>query len=715
MASYPYQPLNLPHQTRILTVNPGKFADDLSCSISNLSIDSPEEPYEALSYCWSKGVDRDPGIDPEEEIPWAVYGRDESGNTVSESGKSKWKDLVDHPYQGEHYIRMGGKMPDAPLICDGVEMIVGGELFRALRRIRKEDKAVRIWVDAICINQQDVEERNEHVKIMGRVYAGASHTRVWLGESTQMDFHAIRTMFAISEVFEDLFVKRKVLDHNSTMQEVQWHFYNTGDTQRLDWGLLADMLDRAWFKRTWIVQEIANSRDISVYLGSIKFPWSVMAQIILSLSEFKLQTIISECKAFKAIGYMEHLRKERVDGSAASSSEPFLTMLEELRDFKATIPSDKIYGILGLTQYNDDLVVDYAQTPEKVFTDFAVTYLKSGSLDILAHCVDSSKQTTLILPSWVPDWSRPGWTEPFRIRGLKASAAGNTKPSIFINEGTGVLRISGKVVDVVAEVETERQIPTPNQRGLLSDVTDGTEDLQLPEMAKYGGSIFRSEEEDNTRGDDDDDVTTETKRPINDAEYRLKKTMEIIGEHAEKWYRSLVDVAFPDKKATPQLWENLWRTLMCNRTRDNECPSDECATGMDIYYKSILEPKKGLARILEERADHQIESHGLSPQEGVTHYIKEKTITETFVGAHTKWTYNRRFFRTESGRFGWAVEGTKPGDIVVILYGCDYPFVLRYNEQKMTTIIGDCYIHGLMDGEGLETNHGFEEAEFRIV
>ncbi|GJC78263.1 hypothetical protein ColLi_01101 [Colletotrichum liriopes] len=718
MASYPYRPLNLPHETRILTVNPGKFADEFQCSISHLSINSPEEAYEALSYCWSKGVDRDPGIDPEEDIPWAVHGRDENGNTVSESGKSKWKDLVDHPYQGEHYIRMGGKMPDAPLVCDGVEMIVGGELFRALRRIRKEDKAVRIWVDALCINQQDIAERNEHVKIMGQVYAGASHTRVWLGESTQMDFHAIRTMFAISEVFDDLFVKRKVLDHNSTMQEVQWHFYNTGDTQRLDWGLLADMLDRAWFKRTWIVQEIANSRDISVHLGSIEFPWSTMARIILALSEFKLQTIISECKAFKAIGYMEHLRTERVDGSAGSSSMSFLTMLEEMRDFQATIPSDKIYGILGLTRYNDDLIVDYAQSPEKVFTDFAVKHLKSGSLEILTHCVDSSKQTTLILPSWVPDWSRPGWTEPFRIRGLKTSASGDTKPNVFINEGTGVLHIKGKVVDVVAEVETKRQIPTPNQRGLLNavtDVTDGTEDLVFPEMAKYGGSIFRSTEEDNTRGDGDDDGTAETKRPINDAEYRLKMTMETMGEHAEKWYRSLVDVAFPDKKATPQLWENLWRTLMCDRTRDNERPGDECATGMDIYYKSILEPKKGLAQILEERTDHQIESHGLSPQEGVTHYMKEKAITETFVGAHTKWTYNRRFFRTENRRFGWAVEGTRPGDIVVILYGCDYPFVLRYNEQRMAKIIGDCYIHGLMNGEGLERNLAFKEAEFMIV
>ncbi|GKT45190.1 uncharacterized protein ColSpa_05371 [Colletotrichum spaethianum] len=385
-----------------------------------------------------------------------------------------------------------------------------------------------------------------------------------------------------------------------------------------------------------------------------------MAQIITALSGFKLQTIISECKAFKAVGYMEGLRQERIDGSNASSSMPILNMLEELRDFKATIPSDKIYGILGLTRYIDDHIVDYAQSPEKIFTDFAVKHLSSGSLDILTHCVDSSKQTTLVLPSWVPDWTRPGWTEPFRIRGLKASASGDTRPSIFVNERAGVLRIKGRVVDVVNEVEMKRQIPVLNQRGPLDS---GIGDPNFPEMSRYGGPIFRSENEENTIGDGDDDVPTEAERPINDAEYRFKKTMETMGEHAEKWYRNLADVAFPDKKATPQSWENLWRTLMCNRTRDNERPGNECATGMDIYYKSILEFGRGVARILKERSDHQIESHRLSPEEGVTHYMKERLITETFVGAHTKWTYNRRFFRSKNGRFGWAVEGPNPATL----------------------------------------------------
>ncbi|KAL0933498.1 ankyrin and het domain-containing protein [Colletotrichum truncatum] len=153
MATYPYSPLNLPHEIRVLTVQPGKFADDLVCGLSHIKLDSPDEPYEALSYCWSKGVDLD-DIDPDTEIPWAVHGKDDNGELITKSGRLPWKDLVDHPYLGEQYIRMGGRMPDASIICDGVPVTVGGELFRALRRFREEEgPPLRIWVDALCINQ----------------------------------------------------------------------------------------------------------------------------------------------------------------------------------------------------------------------------------------------------------------------------------------------------------------------------------------------------------------------------------------------------------------------------------------------------------------------------------------------------------------------------------------------------------------------------------
>lgn len=471
---------------------------------------------------------------------------------------------------------------------------------------------------------------------------------------------------------------------------------------------------------------------MTVHLGAIQIPWHFIAIVILTLSEFKLQTMVSECKGFKAIGFMEQLRKERVDEAATCTSTPLLNLLEELRDFQATIPSDKIYGVLGLIDEKGAYVVDYAQTPEQVFTDFAIKNIRGGSLDILTHCVDSSKPITLKLPSWVPDWTRPGWTEPLRIRGLEASAAGDRKPSLHIDEDEGVLRIKGRIVDVVAQVEYKRQIPVPNQQGPMGGIGENNEvekgkvkheagpiDSNAIKMAKYGGAILKHERENEKEGVEGSMAENDPERPespINDAEYRLNETMEKMVKHSEEWYRSVIDVAFPDKTATPETWENLWRAFMCNRTRDkNERPGEDCAIGFEVHYKTALEPGKGLARVLQERTDHEIESHGLAPQDGVAHYMKEKEAAEKFIGAHTKWTYNRRFFRSEEGRFGWAIDGVREGDLVVVLYGCDYPIIVREDEQKKARIIGDCYIHGLMDGEAMKENLAFAEADFEIM
>ncbi|KAF5520640.1 Heterokaryon incompatibility protein 6, OR allele [Colletotrichum aenigma] len=744
MATYPYRKLNLPHETRVLTFQPGKFTDDITCSLSHIKIASPDEPYEALSYCWSKGIDRDPGIGPDDELPWAVYGKDEDEQLIEKGGTLKFKDLVDHPYMGETYIRLGGKMPDAPIICDGVTVVVGGELFRALRRLREEDGVpLRIWVDALCINQQDISERNEHVKIMRQIYAGASRTRVWLGESTEMDFHAFRTLMAISDVFDDLY-KKGLFEIDMSVPQFQWLFEQTANTERLDWGLLSEMLNRAWFKRTWIIQEVANSKDISVHIGGLSFGWTFLSSVIRAIQMYKLQSTIVECKALKTIAVMEQLRQKRIDESAPFSTMPLLGLLEELRDFNATIPSDKIYGVLGLTERKDEFLVDYAQSAEKLFTDFAVRELHAGHMDVLTHCVDSSKPTTLKLPSWVPDWTCPGWTEPLRIRGLEMKAAGNTKPELSIDGDGTILRIRGRILDKVAAIEMKRRIPPPKQAGPMDPADDEDGDWSKFEMSQYGGPILDAEPErsppsffawqpankvaksmSRCSGDDAETDCTESqevtpegttrqhgKKTPKDARYRYMKIIEKTREDAKAWHLGVVDVAFPDKKVTPRTWENLWRTFMYNRTRENERPRDGCATGFDVYLKTmtLMEGPEG---ILQQLLADQIDNHGLSLRDADSYYLQQKENLELVIGANAKWSLNRRFFRSDAGRFGWCVDGTQPGDIVALFHGCDSVFTLREAGDGGWRIIGDCYIHDLMDGEGVRPD--FEETELQII
>ena len=375
---------------------------------------------------------------------------------------------------------------------------------------------------------------------------------------------------------------------------------------------------------------------------------------------------------------MAQLRSERVGKNRENTSMEFLYLLEDLRNFKSTIASDKIYGIIGLTDRKDQFVVDYNKKSEEVFTDLAVSELQTGSLDILSHCVEvPGKQRSLAhLPSWVPDWTCSGWVEPFRVRGLKANACGNSSAKFTIDVKSGTLYIKGKIMDKISKVEMKKSIPR-------------TPGVSSPHQKNDPSRLWDSK--------------------------HWNKEWVVLQREADKAVcQNILDMAFPEKICTPQTWENLWRTFMCNRTRENDVPSDDCASGFDVHLKLVIQDGGGPLQVLQELTQHQISQHGLSSEEAEDFYVSRKMAWETLQGANSKWCYHRRFFRSEEGRFGWIADGGQPGDVIAMFYGGDYPFVLRPGQDGEYRILGDCYLHGMMEGEALNDTN-ISETEFKIV
>lgn len=88
--------------------------------------DCANEPYKALSYCWSKSTNADFVPPDDAMIEWS-YGKEEG-----ESGQTSFKDMLDHPELHRTYMHCGGRIPPGTMTCDGVEMKIGGELHRAI-------------------------------------------------------------------------------------------------------------------------------------------------------------------------------------------------------------------------------------------------------------------------------------------------------------------------------------------------------------------------------------------------------------------------------------------------------------------------------------------------------------------------------------------------------------------------------------------------------
>jgi hypothetical protein len=151
----------------------------------------------------------------------------------------------------------------AEIILDGVPVLVGRNLEKALRTLREIPEisnGTRIWVDALCINQQDLEEKNFEVKRMGEIYRNADRVISYLGEESDQSGHILEFMDAIGEVVERATVLAPIT--LGFLRNIQ-----------ADMALaMARFLRRSYFSRIWIVQEIVLGGEKSIAIcGARRF------------------------------------------------------------------------------------------------------------------------------------------------------------------------------------------------------------------------------------------------------------------------------------------------------------------------------------------------------------------------------------------------------------------------------------------------------------
>ncbi|KAF2117042.1 heterokaryon incompatibility protein-domain-containing protein [Lophiotrema nucula] len=151
-----------------------------------------------------------------------------------------------HPPTAQVLIRKKGRL---------YSMGVSPVLVVALTFIRSSQKDRYLWVDAICINQDNLVEKNHQVEMMHNIYANAKQVRVWLGKASEDSSTAFR--FIKEEVLQ--FVKFETL------------FASPGATEK--WQALLEVMQRPWFSRRWVVQEITLARKAVIHCGQDTISW----------------------------------------------------------------------------------------------------------------------------------------------------------------------------------------------------------------------------------------------------------------------------------------------------------------------------------------------------------------------------------------------------------------------------------------------------------
>jgi hypothetical protein len=139
------------------------------------------------------------------------------------------------------------------------------------------------WYDALCINQQDLTERNEQVLRMRELYKHADRVIVWLGSSSRSGSLALSTLEHVGKQFE--FTAGNMLFPAPNATEPEWHRPEHSLPYDEDtWHSIYELLIRPWFDRVWVVQEIqlASPKAI-IQCGTEQVPWCFFRRGVICL------------------------------------------------------------------------------------------------------------------------------------------------------------------------------------------------------------------------------------------------------------------------------------------------------------------------------------------------------------------------------------------------------------------------------------------------
>ena len=337
----PYsQQLACPRSTRVLTLHAGGFEDPICCSLDVINYTSRHSQYEALSYLW------------------------------------------------------GCDSPSCDIWISGQRVLVRENLSWALRYLRDEKSPRVLWVDAICIDQDNIAEKSMQVQNMTKIYRSASSVLIWLGQGDDLG-----PAFSLVEYLT--WKKERALRTGS--------YHDLWDQSTRP---LASLLDHPYFNRVWIYQEIVCSNNATVYSGTFNLgspemysiPWDTIAKFYHLVGERELKSEVWRAATSSISRLGSLIKGQRLFSKPGLD---LLSLLEVQRDSQTTLPVDKVYSVVGLSTEGKSgrMLADYSLTAVEAFTHVARVLIESRrdlrALSAVQHSAEES-----CLPSWVPDWRR---------------------------------------------------------------------------------------------------------------------------------------------------------------------------------------------------------------------------------------------------------------------------------------------------------------------
>lgn len=242
------------------------------------------------------------------------------------------------------------------VVCNGVDIGVKENIWAALYLLRRSDEPCVLWADALCINQDDDGERAMQVAVMGQIYSAAARTLVWLGSQDDCAQGALDLVCSIVRAWDDRLPASYEMRDDTTESGLvvcgSDSAKDVGDLKPEDWKLLAQLYDNDWFRRRWVIQEVVCSQSAEVVWGKCRIAWhwvGLCAAILRTQHTFRadhLRAMPAARGVYAAYLIFRLSRHGSPDGMLFLPS--FLHLLRLTRNFTSSESLDQFFALLGI-------------------------------------------------------------------------------------------------------------------------------------------------------------------------------------------------------------------------------------------------------------------------------------------------------------------------------------------------------------------------------
>lgn len=678
MSEQTYLPLRGP-EIRLLTIHPELEYGLVSCSLDRFSLKDTTPVYRQFlnSYDSSRKPNR-----------WLIstWSSIQSAKLGRRPNAAESADLLPPPENCSRFIwgdfaalsYAWGSTKQSSIILNGEETVVMGNLELALREFRADgvfSQNYRLWVDALCINQLDLDETAVQVSRMREIYSQAWAVVAWLGPADRNSDQGMRLLRCLAELTDE---ERDRLPYDLAKNSVlfgDFAFYG-----------LHEFMQRNYWYRLWIIQELVlGSASTILRCGRDSLGWKTFCDGIAALYHGDIWTakdlFLCDERVKKALApdprwitgsihMVQHNLRPLSEYELKGGERQTMRKLLDLAQSESREQKDKVFGLLGMMEPGiaQRLAGTYSKPTAEIFNITTVAFMEQhGNLEPLR---EANPWGDVVTPSWVVDWTWEG-----RIRYSKPE---NVFIGPYWNPGSPEPQ-SATMYCADGRRKAQYRFSSNSQlltcRGFILDTICGLGACERGYFKWQSSSVVSPRN---------------WKSIYHDTAEALYRNLLLgrvsNGEHVSKRHSALLNLPRSFDLAFEQFEDLGWPWMF-----EQEGYYFRWSGWHDAHGKIRMGDK-----YLKDYFTDTI------PDDA-----SEFDYAEVFL-ASDRTGMGRRLMFTEKGYMGWAPDNAygaesdqvEIGDLVCVVFGCSTPLVIRpVGEQYV--VLGEAYMEGLMDGEAL--------------